>query len=409
MTVPTVAEPIPIHKVASRYLLHDANHVAYIRRTYNITGVLIGSLPQAPQQNVFLGLPVELMPEEAALLVEKGAAHIVDDSSQHTSAFLSNGLSGEEKQRFEALLNAQGSAAAEDQRRSAEARKDNALQRLAEKTGVEKDDILQPRKIGNGDMDNWNDLPEDMLAPRPRGSRTKSSSRRRGGEHSASSSLGPSRTNSYGATQGAAPPSAPPSGPPSGARTPVGEGQSQDASTKAETEAGQDGEEATSEEEMLFSGSLPVREKKIKTSEVPMPPPHHITPTTSYPPLTERPSDADGVHKAIQKVPVPKSYPLYKYLNEKGYFLAPGLRFGCQYMAYSGDPLRYHSHFLCNGKEWTEEWDLMELVSGGRLGTGVKKGFLMGGVVEPKGSKADEQEASQDEEVRAFVVEWAGM
>lgn len=35
-------------------------------------GCLIGTLPQVPQQNVFLGLPLELMIEEAALLLEKG-------------------------------------------------------------------------------------------------------------------------------------------------------------------------------------------------------------------------------------------------------------------------------------------------------------------------------------------------
>ncbi|KAG8628398.1 hypothetical protein KVT40_004271 [Elsinoe batatas] len=404
MTIPTVSEPIPIHLVSSRYLVHDANHMAHLRRSHNMTGVHIGGLPQAAQQNVFLGLPVELMPEEAALLVEKGAAYIVDDPAQHSSAFLANGLSSEEKQRFQDLLHQQGTAAAEEQQARAEARKDSALQRIASKTGVDKEDVLK-KKVGNGDMDNWNDLPEDMLAPRPRGARTKSSSRRRG-DRSASSSVGPSRQGSAG------PPmvgSGSPSGPPSGARTPVGEGQEPLLSSAAsagetpekaaETETAQD-DEASEQDESLFASppAAPAKAKQ-KGREVQ---PHGITPTTSYPPLVARVPDA-GAETIV--VPVPKSYPLYKHLNAKGYFLAPGLRFGCQYMAYAGDPLRYHSHFLCNGKEWDEEWDLMELVGGGRLGTGVKKGFLLGGVEK----RENEVNSGGEGDVRTFVVEWAGM
>ncbi|KAH0074067.1 hypothetical protein KCU96_g15346, partial [Aureobasidium melanogenum] len=79
MASPSVAEPFPIFLVAGRYTLYDINTVSHARRVHNIAGVLIGGLPQAPQQNVFLGIPLELMPEEARLLVEKGVAYIVDD------------------------------------------------------------------------------------------------------------------------------------------------------------------------------------------------------------------------------------------------------------------------------------------------------------------------------------------
>lgn len=36
-------------------------------------GVLTGTLPHLSQQNVFLGVPLILMPEEVVLLVENGA------------------------------------------------------------------------------------------------------------------------------------------------------------------------------------------------------------------------------------------------------------------------------------------------------------------------------------------------
>ena len=89
-------------------------------------------------------------------------------------------------------------------------------------------------------------------------------------------------------------------------------------------------------------------------------------------------------------------------------------------MAYPGDPLRYHSHFLANGLQWDEEFDLLDLVGGGRLGTGVKKSFVIGGL-EAQGLKNGNGEGvaggggddgdgdGGERKVRAFSIEWAGM
>lgn len=66
--------------------------------------------------------------------------------------------------------------------------------------------------------------------------------------------------------------------------------------------------------------------------------------------------------------------------------------------------------------EWDEEMDLLTLVGGGRLGTGVKKGFLLGGVErrDVKGGvgrvvEEEEEDMSDGEGVRCFCVEWGGM
>lgn len=154
------------------------------------------------------------------------------------------------------------------------------------------------------------------------------------------------------------------------------------------------------DETNFFSSSSSAPREPQRNSVASQPEAFKITPTTSYPPLISQPSSGE-------KVPdVPASYPLFRHLHEKSYFLAPGLRFGCQYTAYPGDPLRYHSHFLCKGLEWDDEFDLLELIGGGRLGTGVKKGFLLGGE-DPKTKST----STQDEEdgVRTFCIEWAGM
>lgn len=135
---------------------------------------------------------------------------------------------------------------------------------------------------------------------------------------------------------------------------------------------------------------------------------HHITPTTTSPLLLPAPS-TPTIPTPPQTLPTisPPAYALYKHLHMHSYFLSPGLRFGCQYMAYPGDPLRFHSHFLCRGYGWEEEIELLDLVGGGRLGTGVKKGFLIGGEEEREGG-GDGGERGEGE-MRTFCIEWGGM
>jgi tRNA-splicing endonuclease subunit Sen34 len=366
-----VSEPFPIFKLAHRYLLYDVNTISHIRAKYNITGVLIGQLPQAPQQNVFSGIPLELMPEEARLLVEKGVAHIVDDVKAHKQGFMGNGLGVEETRAYKESLRRQGAAAAKQAEKKAEDRSKAAL----------------GKKLGG---ENWNDIPDDMFRP---GSRASNTNKKKRGRSAA----------------------------PSGSSTPAAE----------------------VAEESLFGSSGDAKaplSRTATTASTAGPPAYAVTPTTSYPPLsanTPPPShphqngdagatpDLAGSALEGDMIPselpdVPSSYPLFKHLHEKDYFLAPGLRFGCQYMAYPGDPLRFHSHFLCNGMAWDQEFDLLDLVGGGRLGTGVKKGFLIGG--EEKKADAESKLANvegaddggdaidgEERDVRAFCVEWAGM
>lgn len=334
-TAPAVAEPLPIFKLAHKHLIYDPDIVAHVRREHSICGVFIGSLPQAPQQNVFLGLPLELMPEEARLLVEKGVAYVVDDVKAHRQGFLGEGMSAEERKAFQAALSRRGVAAARKQEDMSNERKKNALN----------------RKFG---ADNWNDIPEDMLSPS-----TERSNRKK---------------------------------------------------AKGKARSGLSTPSAADEGEGLFSSPMKSvashsEESTPQTPEV-GPEPYLITPTTSYPPLGPPPMSSRPTPEP-STIETPNSYPLFKHLHSQGYFLSPGLRFGCQYTAYPGDPLRFHSHFLCNGLDWDQEFDLLDLVGGGRLGTGVKKGFLIGGREETGDEAALAREGEGS--VRAFCVEWGGM
>ncbi|KAF8352296.1 tRNA-intron endonuclease catalytic domain-like protein [Amanita rubescens] len=61
----------------------DVNDIATLRSEHRICGILTGTLPHLSQQNVFLGIPLVLMPEETVYLVDKGAAVLVNDPNAY--------------------------------------------------------------------------------------------------------------------------------------------------------------------------------------------------------------------------------------------------------------------------------------------------------------------------------------
>lgn len=303
--------PIPISFISGRYLLFSVDAATYLRREHHICGVLIGTLPQAPQQNVFLGLPLELMPEEARILVEKGVACIVDEGKSHNLGMRL--LMEEDKRHYLQDLKREGLKATRIQIERKEQQREEILKKLALKNAAQ------------------------TASPRPQDT---------------SENLG---------------------------------GPGDDADVN-----------------LFGSDSRPGTPVSTSSGSSMAGAPMGITPATSYPPLS-----SPVPNEYFMPLPdVPSSYPLFAHLHSKGYFLSPGLRFGCQYMAYPGDPLRFHSHFLVVAADWDQELNLMELVAGGRLGTGVKKGFLLGG------AEITDQESSQDHaggNVQTFSFEWAGM
>ncbi|PTB71020.1 SEN34 subunit of tRNA-splicing endonuclease [Trichoderma citrinoviride] len=82
---------IRIANISGRYLVFDPDAVSALRRRANTNGTLVGTTPQQPTQNIFLGLPIELRPEEVDALLAAGVAYVVDDVAAHRSALLSLG------------------------------------------------------------------------------------------------------------------------------------------------------------------------------------------------------------------------------------------------------------------------------------------------------------------------------
>lgn len=322
--------PFPIFQISStiaRFLLYDIDTITWLRKTHNILGVLIGTLPQFPQQNVFLGLPLELQPEEARLLVEKELAYIVDDLHWHSTGMQS--MTHNQKIAFVTDLERQGKEAAKAADMKRDAGRAKTMKRLQD-----------GNRVSRGEK-------------------------------------------------------------PDTGSEPTADGEHQEDSLFNQTSIS---------DSMLISSS-PV--SKLSNPQDAW----SITPATSFF-LLQTPNVDPAVRLPTVR---PSSYALFKHLHGLSYFMSPGLRFGCQFLVYPGDPLRFHSHFLAVAGGWDEEIDLLDLVGGGRLGTGVKKGWLIGGAKQQEsdtpsgdgGERLDTMKTkhtgSANGEVRTFCIEWGGM
>lgn len=262
---------IPIYLAASSYFIYDYKTVIQLRLQHRICGFFIGTLPQAPQQNIFFGLPLELIPEEVAWLVDQGYAYVVDDKLRH-ELYIQNVT-------LEDIFSIKEKRIAEVKRQNLEYKEQNAHKKdivkiLKDRISFESGSTVSFDK--NHDIDD--DIPRNIVVP------TKS--------------------------------------------------------------------------------------KKLL----------HTIPIELSP-----------------KVNVDLSrYSVWKYFHDKGYYMTPGLRFGAHYLAYPGDPLRYHSHFLVNVIEWEQEFPIINIVGGGRLGTNVKKAWAIG---------ANNPNTNM---VHVFTIEWTG-
>ncbi|KAK7745602.1 tRNA-splicing endonuclease subunit [Diatrype stigma] len=386
--------PIRISRIAGRYLVFDIADAMRLRRRHNLCGVFVGSIPQNPQQNVFMGLPMELLAEEAAVLVAAGQARVVDDAAFHPA-------------RLAALATA---AAAKNARRRREERDggdDEIEVEGGEGEGEGGDDaVLQAAgRAYLDDIKSERKLVEDEVVEQSRQARLRQvhhiKKAKGKGKDKAGKKL--SRSDSVSSSL---------------------HGDAQTAATTPASAAAE-GDSSLAGSDDLFdadpSGAIGATAATATTASITSEPPRQtfgVTPTTSgallgqQQPSTTTPLSDDGDHEV--DVPASSSNPLYAHLHGKGYYMMPGLRFGCDYNVYPGDPLRFHSHFQASSFGWDEEIAVLDLVAGGRLGTNVKKGFLVGGAVVPEeevgaGDNGQPLLQEQGQEVRAFCIEWAGM
>lgn len=324
-----MADLVRITKTGGRYLVFEVKDVAALRREHCICAVFIGTTPQNPNQNLFSGLPIELLPEEAKLLVDKGAAYIVDDAVSHLTQ-----LSTMDATTRQAYL------------QSLKTRQ-RAFQRMADEQDAERKKYTEKMKA------------EGKSKRAPRSTNQESSA----------------------VTQ-------------------------DDAVNTGTAEARDDDDSLFSFGDSVFSTSALPNAKashpmRLPTASGNASKMRHVTPTTSIDMLADPKAETVSIE-------TPRAYPFYRHLNSKGFYITPGIRFGADYSVYPGDPFRFHAHFMATSFEWSEEITVLDLVTGGRLGTGVKKGFLIGGEAPPNEEEKADGNISGDR-VRAFTLEWAAM
>ncbi|EGV64684.1 tRNA-intron endonuclease catalytic domain-like protein [Yamadazyma tenuis ATCC 10573] len=114
-----------------------------------------------------------------------------------------------------------------------------------------------------------------------------------------------------------------------------------------------------------------------------------------YTQYNNEPSELEAVDiEVIRRKANPSSYSIFCQLKHQGYYLLPGLKFGGEFIAYPGDPLRYHSHVIVHP---VSEVNFYSLIVSGRLATGVKKLYVI--------SEPDETDPTFN---ITFSIEWAG-
>lgn len=77
--------PVTFTRAGPEVLIFNVEDVKKLRNEYNILGVLIGTLAQYPQQNVFMSVPLRLSIWEVIWLIELDVALLVDYKSYRNS------------------------------------------------------------------------------------------------------------------------------------------------------------------------------------------------------------------------------------------------------------------------------------------------------------------------------------
>ncbi|EQK99158.1 hypothetical protein G6O67_005719 [Ophiocordyceps sinensis] len=279
MPASELASPVRICKVAESFLIFEPEAAALVRRKHNISGTLVGTTPQQPTQNIFLGLPIEMRPEEVDALVRLGAAYVVDIAAAHRAALSLSAADAASRKTYVEYL-----------RRRKLAAQQAFVERNARKVAEAADRLGRPR---------------------------------------------------FSSTQ-----------------------------------------------EPTLASATQLQPQPRQTDA-------HVSSLTLVSSSDVMPSLAN--HQPSKAVVTEGA--LCRHLQAGGYYTTPGLRFGAQYSVYPGDPLRFHAHFMANQYGWHDEIAILDVVSGGRLATAVKKSFLLGG----------QQSPPEISSVRTFSMEWAAM
>ncbi|XP_067029303.1 tRNA-splicing endonuclease subunit Sen34-like [Acropora muricata] len=374
----------------------NADEIFIIRSRHRIVGSLIGSLPRKPRQNNVFSLPLLLSREEATLLLEKGFAQIYEmpktiplPCSEEVERFkeLRQHSMLKQIECFEVMLEEKKIELAdviEEGRRLKREQAALELRESMEKLNNGSDDDKERNK-GKGRKAKKNKMKRkyefEIVAGDGKEEEVLSKKMKSGEMHNevfdqdshnegnATSTLKDNNNvdvDYHKSTDGEV----------SEVTTETFLGADSDNSTPTAvtvcedsnmTEAGVDGlsasSEITNEDTTCLSDQgtlihiptvLPQRLMPVKQAE-------WIYPQT----------DTEKLH-----------YRVFLDLWEKGYYLTSAVNFGGDFLAYPGDPMKYHSFYIVIIIPWGRKIRPFDIISAGRLGASVKKTALLCSVEE---------------------------
>ncbi|GAA5894080.1 hypothetical protein JCM8208_002343 [Rhodotorula glutinis] len=346
--------PIRLRVAHQKAYLWDLEDIQYLRVQHHICGSLQGTLPQVTQQNVFLGLPLVLLPEEVVLLMRNNLAVLVDDSAAHLPPTPAQAASYAASRSSAITAQREASLASEAERKALhEAKhadeiaakrraKDERRRAQAAREVAEKGAMAQEEE-GEGRI-------EVSVPPLREGETTTGP---------------PASAAAAGAPASPSPLPAPP--------TPA----SRDLSAVAYTII----IEPRSSSLAWYDPSLP---------------------RATY--STLEAASTAGVWSYPQTPLQEARCRVFEDLWRRGHYMGGGLRFGGDFLVYPGDPLRYHSHFTLTVLSTpTTAIMPLDLVAYGRLATGVKKAHLLASW----DAEADEGGEGGEGRARYVSLEWA--
>ncbi|KAG0147300.1 hypothetical protein CROQUDRAFT_670589 [Cronartium quercuum f. sp. fusiforme G11] len=305
---------IPISISNGQGFIWNINDLAQLRVDHHICGLLTGTLPQLAQQNVFLGLPLQLLPEEVVLLVELGIAVLVDERTSHRRPTIDEAESYQ-RQRAKEILH-------------------------------ERQEILRLDAIRRTEME----------------ARYSADIARAAAARKARDEVKPSIPEPEQGVFLTEPDPEPES--------------------KAKSKQG----EEDKLEKVAYYVPVPLRSQS----------PCYQPTLGSYTDLES--ARQAGVWTYPNTAHQRARCEVFKALWKQGMYMGIGFKFGCDFLVYPGDTLRFHSHFACTVvASPSMEINPIDLVSFGRLATAVKKAHLL---------------ACWDSETNSIEflsLEWAGM
>jgi len=319
-----------------------------LREEHRIVGMLIGSLPAHPHQNIHLGLPLQLSKEEVSLLLDLGLAEF-KRKNNYPGHFASSEASVH-KQFMDQSLAEQIEESKRIRLEEIDSRADKIVEGKLRVRGKKSKKKNLKRKR-NGDQDVVKEDEEIPLAvpvdPQQRQEILDDIKSRIPPLTAPSMFVQSHRVNPF-------------VNPDSGEN-------SKPCHCKAVSESSGD----TSLDSTSVCGAPP----PPPPASPPPPPPPPPLPTTSLPPLPRFESVA-WLHPSTARERL--KYAAFKHFWSSGLFVTNGVKFGGDFLVYPGDPTRFHSFFVVQCVDYDdEELTPANLVTLARLGTSVKKTLVL--------------------------------